>query len=449
VKPTRKHFLRRGKWLITSACVSLSTLVCLTVITPESSAQTQTQVHASIDLPLAAPGGYIHGADISLWQHKAGKINFAAMYNSGIRFLIDKGSDSTAKFDSTAFVYARADRKAAHLAGIYTSFYHYETLPNITDITALNSDAVAQAQHVAQRVVQLGAPSTFDLPPALDLESNCVAADSYGNCTKRLSPALVTQWVSTFMTTLSSLINRKAMLYSYPTFIEGNLLYSSGLSNYPLWVASYGASPADSSHQPGSKNFGCYLTPWTNANCTQNWSVWQYTSCGIGNKYGVSSERIDLNVFNGGIDQFLAMTSGNWNPQPLATIPINQSVWLNVETTTATDSAHSAWVTVKAIDSHGAPLLSGLFKFYNPNSLQPPVKIAYSRNTAGEFVISLGNLVAGNYIGSLQYVDTSGVYQNANTPVAFTVTQAPPTIGQKVPQKTAPAPAACAGQFIN
>lgn len=57
---------------------------------------------------------------------------------------------------------------------------------------------------------------------------------------------------------------------------------------YPLWVANYGAT------QP------LVPQPWT------EWTFWQYTDSGPGPLYGVESLNIDLNHFNGDLEQFRA-----------------------------------------------------------------------------------------------------------------------------------------------
>ena len=399
-------------------------------------------------IPLSGPGNLIHGVDLSIWQHKAGLINFKKMYQSGVRVLIVKGSDSIPKYDSSAFVYMRADRIAAHLNGIFTSFYHYATLPNVSDLPSLNADAVKQAQHVAQRITELGGYSPLDLPVALDLESNCVAADTQGNCTKRLSPKLTTAWVSTFMSTLTSLTNRKPMIYSYPTFLEGNLLYNSDLAQYPLWVAQYGASPADLSHAPGARGFGCYLTPWTDSSCLQNWSVWQYTSCGIGSKYGIASGRLDLNVFRGTPDQFISFANGNWTPPVTNALPLNQPTTMNIDSVTATDSRRPVVIQL-SVSANNSYVLDGSVKYFNPDSIQGSGNSSFIRLPDGKFQLTVSGLTAGNYVGEIEFRDITGVYAPTSTPFQFSIVKPDPNTPIPPKAKPTPAPTGCAAQFIN
>ena len=78
------------------------------------------------------PGGRIHGADISRWQHpNDAPINFEKMYGAGIRFVIIKASDTRDDSDALALKYVMMDRSAAQAAGIFTGFYHYAVLPDV------------------------------------------------------------------------------------------------------------------------------------------------------------------------------------------------------------------------------------------------------------------------------------------------------------------------------
>ncbi len=55
------------------------------------------------DLNLNGPGGRIHGADISRWQHPNGKpINFIKMHDAGVAFVMVKASDSRDDADQLA-----------------------------------------------------------------------------------------------------------------------------------------------------------------------------------------------------------------------------------------------------------------------------------------------------------------------------------------------------------
>lgn len=61
-------------------------------------------------------------------------------------------------------------------------------------------------------------------------------------------------------------------------------------SKYPLWVAQYTSNPADVTLPAPWKNKGCIL--------------WQNTAKGDGKKYGVESANIDLDKWNGTLEEF-------------------------------------------------------------------------------------------------------------------------------------------------
>jgi len=144
-------------------------------------------------IDLTGPGGRIHGADISRWQHPNDKaINFVKMYEAGMRFVFIKASDTRESADLLAIKYAAMDHYAAQAAGIYTGFYHYAVLPGVTDPEGIKKDALAQAQKVVWRLASMGGYSDKDLPYALDLENKCVRYSSSGACQKYATRSAVT-----------------------------------------------------------------------------------------------------------------------------------------------------------------------------------------------------------------------------------------------------------------
>jgi len=145
------------------------------------------------------PGGRIHGADISRWQHpNDAPIDFTKMHAAGMRFVMIKASDTRDDADALALKYVIMDRSAAQAAGLYTGFYHYAVLPNVKTDEQVIIDAQTQAQKVVWRIGALGGFNERDLPYALDLENNCVAA-SGSTCTRYLPKAQITLWAKTFL----------------------------------------------------------------------------------------------------------------------------------------------------------------------------------------------------------------------------------------------------------
>ena len=233
------------------------------------------------ELVQAGPAGKIHGADISRWQHPNDKpINFKKMRAAGIDFVMIKASDAREYSDRLALKYVKGDRVGAQAAGIHTGFYHYALLPNVTTNSAIERDARVQAQKVIWRIGALGGYNDLDLPYALDLENNCVRVSSSGSCSKYATRAQATLWSKTFLAMLKEKTGRTPLIYSSPHFLENALNRDKELSQYPLWIAQYAIDPGKAESRPNVKPGGCYVHSWTTAQCSANWTMWQYSSCG-------------------------------------------------------------------------------------------------------------------------------------------------------------------------
>mgnify|MGYP000620840307 CR=1 FL=1 len=176
---------------------------------------------ASLLIDPLGPGGRIHGSDVSRWQHpNDAPIDFVKKYKAGLRFVMIKASDSRDEADALALKYVIMDRSAAQAAGIYTGFYHYAILPNVSTPAAITKDARAQAQKVLWRLSDLGGYNDQDLPYALDLETRCIQWSSSGACKKNATRSAATLWAKTFLGALKEKTGRTPIFYSYPTFME-------------------------------------------------------------------------------------------------------------------------------------------------------------------------------------------------------------------------------------
>ena len=211
------------------------------------------------------PGGRIHGADISRWQHpNDAPIDFAKMHDAGLRFVMIKASDTRDDADALSLKYLIMDRSAAQAAGIYTGFYHYAVLPDVSSDEQVITDAQTQAQKALWRLGALGGYNERDLPYALDLENNCVRL-SGKTCARYLPKAQITLWAKTFLKIIKDKTDRTPIIYSYPNFLEGAMVRDDELRQYPLWLAQYAINPADPLAQPGLKDGGCFVHSWTTA----------------------------------------------------------------------------------------------------------------------------------------------------------------------------------------
>jgi lysozyme len=372
------------------------------------------------------PGGRIHGVDISRWQHPYGKlIDFTKMYAAGIRFAMIKASDTRDDADALALKYLLIDRPAAQAAGIYTGFYHYAVLPNTSDRAAIIRDATAQAQKGIWRVSAIGGLTARDLPYALDLENNCVRVGSNGGCAAYASRSSVTLWAETFMEILTEKLGRKPIFYSYPSFLEGAMNKSSALSKYPLWLAQYSINPFDPINQPGLKTAGCYVHSWTSSACQSQWIIWQYSSCGIGMRYGVPSSRVDLNVFRGTAQNFIDLTAGTWVPEPIDMMPVNEATTMLISKQRATDTGKAVTFDVGVNRPDGSPVVTGTVRFaFDPLSVdKPKLTQTVTRAASGLWTLSVTGFTAGSWAGSIQFSDQTKTHAATELPVSFELLQ--------------------------
>jgi len=433
--------------------------LAISLIANITSVASATTTPAKIDA--LGPGTRIHGMDISYYQHPGNaSINFKQMYAAGIRFVIIKGGDSVDAYDAQAVKYMIPDRKAAQAASMYTSFYYYATLPNVNDPTIIIKDAKAQAQKTIWRIASLGGYSKRDLPVALDLENNCVAVGWRG-CTKYTSAANVTLWAQTWLDTVATATGKKPFIYSYPQFLETAMKRSVALRQYPLWLAHYSINPAVSTNQPNARNVGCYADSWTNQDCTTQWQIWQYTSCGIAGKYGVPGNRVDLNVFNGNNNQFLKLVRGQWQPDITQMLPINEPTTMAISAQSAQTTKNPVLFYVNVARPDGSPVVTGTVNYVSASTLMSNGKQVATRNSSGSWVLSITNMSAGDYVGTINFIDQSGTEAAAQLPVVFTVVPAPspspsPSTTMNPYPKPKPTPNpkpkpvdSCAGQIRN
>lgn len=414
-----------------------------------------TNTDPALFIDMLGPGGRIHGADISRWQHpNDAPIDFAKMYAAGVRFVFIKASDTRDSADQLSVKYAAMDHNAAQAAGIYTGFYHYAVLPDVTDPEDVKKDALAQAQKVVWRLASLGGYGERDLPYALDLENKCVKLSSSGACQRYATRSAVTLWTTTFLASVKEKTGRTPILYSYSNFLEGSMLRSAELAQYPLWLAQYAIDPANPINQPGLKAGGCYVHSWTGSNCDSQWTVWQYTSCGIADKYGVPGSRLDLNIFRGTPYAFLDLAKGTWVPTVVDLMPSQEPSTLTVLDQSATTTNKLVTFKVAVARPNGAPVVTGSVKLVFDKTTTPdprPIQTIL-RETSGVWTLAIKGVPAGSYLGKVLYQDVSGTHAESTFPVSFSVTQGPTPSPKPTPSPTAtkkPTTDGCRGQIKN
>lgn len=406
-------------------------------------------------IDLKGPGGRIHGTDVSRWQHPNDKpIDFVKKYEAGMRFVFIKASDTRDKADRLAVKYAAMDHHAAQAAGLYTGFYHYAVLPDVTTDEEIKQDALAQAQKVVWRLASMGGYSDRDLPYALDLENKCVRYSSTGACQKNATRSAVTLWALTFLASLKEKTGRTPFLYSYPSFLEGSMVRSKELAQYPLWLAQYGIDPANPINQPGVKPGGCFVHSWTGANCDSQWTVWQYSSCGIAPKYGVPGSRLDLNVFRGTPSSFLELVKGEWKPTLVDLMPQQEPSTMVLTSQSSSTTNKPAVFKVNVTRPTGLPVITGTVKFVFDKSTNPVPRPTQRilRETSGVWTLELRGVPAGSFKGKILLDDVSGTHAVSSVDVSFDVVQGPTPSPKPTPSPTAtkkPVTDSCRGQIKN
>jgi len=382
----------------------------------------------SAELKFSGPGGKIHGADISRWQHPNNKsINFVKMRDAGIDFVMIKASDSRDDADQLAVKYLKNDRKGAQEAGIHTGFYHYAVLPNVSTAAAVERDARVQAQKVIWRIGSIGGFNELDLPYALDIENTCIQLNSNKTCKKYATRTNATIWSKTFLQVLKEKTGRTPLIYSSPHFLENSLKRDKELAKYPLWIAQYTINPAKPGAKPNVKSGGCFVHSWTTSQCSANWTVWQYTSCGIAPKYGVPGSRLDLNVFAGTNEKFESLLTGSWIPDPADEMPHGETTTITVTSYTATTSNKKVTINVDVKRPDSSPVVTGSVKyvFSKLNASVPVVTQTISRETSGTWKITIDGTPAGDWLGSVLFKDASGTHSEVSVPLDFAVLQGP------------------------
>jgi GH25 family lysozyme M1 (1,4-beta-N-acetylmuramidase) len=385
------------------------------------------------------PGGRIHGSDVSRWQHPNGApIDFVKKYSAGMRFVMIKASDSRDEADALALKYVIMDRLAAQAAGMYTGFYHYAVLPDVKTDAEVISDAQTQAQKVIWRLEALGGYNERDLPYALDLENNCVRL-SGKTCARYLPKAQITLWAKTFLKVLRQKTDRMPILYSYPAFLEGAMVRDDELRQYPLWLAQYGIDPADPLGQPGLKEGGCYVHSWTAANCSSQWIIWQYSSCGIAPKYGVPGSRLDLNVFRGEPSAFLDLVKGSWFPEVVDQMPKNETSTLVFKNVKFTTSDKPVTLEVDVTRPDGKPVVTGTVRFYtnSDNPIEPKPVQTVVRSTSGSWKLTIKGIPAGTWNGRIGFKDATGTHAESRSPITLSILPGDPNLPTPTPKPTA------------
>jgi len=216
----------------------------------------------------------IRGFDVSFWQDN---IDWDKAAKQDSKFCFIKASQ-----DTTADTQFARNWKEAKRVGFLRGAYHFADY---------RTYAVPQAQYMWSLLKD----DPGELPPVLDLEQ-------YWTPLPPGSRALA--WVKDWGSEMSRLCGSKPILYTSPSVIKYWLAtIPDWLKEWPLWIANYGVS------EPG-------YSPWP------KWTLWQYSTVGPGTAYGMQSLGLDMDWFNGSLEELQAFCGKKPEPKPLPTLEV-------------------------------------------------------------------------------------------------------------------------------
>jgi GH25 family lysozyme M1 (1,4-beta-N-acetylmuramidase) len=233
----------------------------------------------------------VEGVDVSQFQ---GAINWNTLAANGKQFAFVRSSRTTLDKDPN-FVTNMTNAKAA---GVITGPYHRALPLGDGDAGAL-VDPVADANrfyNAAKDFIKDGY-----LRPVLDAEDGAT-----------LGKAALNQWWDAFIEEFERLSGVEPIIYANTNYAT-NLVDASLAAKHDLWIARWNGGNSnqvnpqtDQPETPGGypNPYGVWNVPIGSTTPSHSsWDFWQYTSNGDGIALGVSSARLDLDVFNGDLEQ--------------------------------------------------------------------------------------------------------------------------------------------------
>jgi lysozyme len=224
------------------------------------------------------------GIDVSVWDDDNStpqKVDFNKSVKNGASFVFIKASQRYADED---FIW---NWKAAKDAGLLRGAFHF-------------LDWRMNEIDQAKLFVGLLGNDPGELPPILDLE---MEPGPYG-----LSFSIVQGKVWNFMTYVEKALGRIPGIYTGYYYWVEKMNNNSAWARYPFWLAWW-----------ASESIIKVPPPW------KSWTFWQYSGKGDGLAYGCESKEVDLNLFNGSLDDLkkYAGLSVPTIPQP---VPWSKSI---------------------------------------------------------------------------------------------------------------------------
>jgi len=253
----------------------------MTTLTPFATTETYPQSFANAT-ELPDPEPII--LDISHWQKKI--LDVEKMVSNAHGVILRAGSVDNVTGQS------------------YIDHDYYENVDKLDGLLPLgaywyyipNHDPLKQAEDFCELMTL----HDFHIPPVADVECNPNWNSKYN----------FARWLYKFLTRVEALTGVRPMIYTRGYFWNDNLGDPAWAGDYDLIIARYTS----------------YLKPWGNRNETDKyrpapwdtWKLWQWSADGnmMGSHFGVGSNSIDMNRFNGTLADFYAWCNWQQEPEP-------------------------------------------------------------------------------------------------------------------------------------
>ena len=222
------------------------------------------------------PMAYTLGIDVSKWQDDnstAQQMDFTKSVAMGAKFVFIKSSQRLWTDEDILYNW-----KTAKAAGLLRGAYHF------LDWGVSPKDQAQYDWSVIQN-------DPGELPPVIDFE--------YWNP----PPANAYDMLWNYVVEMERLSGKKPIIYTGAFFWESYGTQADVWKNYPLWIASY------STQEYMEYNLD-RLTPWN------KWHFWQYSSKGDGIAFGAESLNLDMNYFNGSLNDLLVFSGSEIISEP-------------------------------------------------------------------------------------------------------------------------------------
>ena len=232
----------------------------------------------------------MEGIDLSYWQ---GEVDFAKMKAAGIKFVIIRAGYGTSTIDKRFITYINGAIKAGLAIGVYWFIY-------AADKAASTKNANKCIEVIKPYKIYINCGVWADFEYDSDIKAG-------GKLTPKTRSAIVENF-----NTLITKAGYEAGIYSNQDYIKHGKFTPELIAKYPLWFAKY-SRPYVNTYACKGLNSIPYIV--------------QYTSSGVGSKYGVSSSKVDVD-------------HGFFNIKAKATTPPADKVTTNSKSIKASDNPY-------------------------------------------------------------------------------------------------------------